>query len=54
MIPPVPVADAMASIEAYTERNLQTLRNTSIGNILGLCGLSSALAGSLRRGCPWG
>ena len=40
MIPPVPVADALASTETYAERNLQTLRNTSIGNILGLCGLS--------------
>ena len=40
MIPPVPVADALASTETYAERNLQALRNTSIGNILGLCGLS--------------
>ena len=40
MVPPVPVADALASTEAYAERNLQTLRNTSIGNILALCGLS--------------
>ena len=40
MIPPVPIADALASTETYAERNLQTLRNTSIGNILALCGLS--------------
>ena len=40
MVPPVPVADALASTETYAERNLQTLRNTSIGNILALCGLS--------------
>ena len=40
MIPPVPVADALKSTESYAERNLQTLRNTSIGNILALCGLS--------------
>ena len=40
MIPPVPVADALAGTETYTKCNLQTLRNTSIGNILGLCGLS--------------
>ena len=40
MVPPVPVADALSSTEAYAERNLQALRNTSIGNILGLCGLS--------------
>ena len=40
MIPPVPVAGALASTGTYAECNLQTLRNTSIGNILGLCGLS--------------
>ena len=40
MVPPAPVADALSSTEAYAERNLQALRNTSIGNILGLCGLS--------------
>ena len=40
MIPPVPVADVLASTETYAERNLQALRNTSIGNILALCGLS--------------
>ena len=38
--PPVPVAEALASIEAYSECNLRVLRNTSIGNTLGLCGLS--------------
>ena len=53
MIPPVPVADAMASPEAYAERNLQTLRNTSIGNILGLCGLSVP-CGFTSRGLPVG
>ena len=40
MIPPMPVADVMANTETYAVRNLQTLRNTAIGNILGLCGLS--------------
>ena len=53
MIPPVPVADAMASTGAYAERNLQTLRNTSIGNILGLCGLSIP-CGFTARGLPVG
>ena len=53
MIPPVPVADAMASTGAYAERNLQTLRNTSIGNILGLCGLSVP-CGFTSRGLPVG
>ena len=40
MVPPAPVADALASTETYAERNLQALRNTAIGNILALCGLS--------------
>ena len=40
MIPAVAVSDADASMSAYTTRNLQYLRNTSIGNILNLCGLS--------------
>ena len=40
MVPPAPVEDALSSTEAYAERNLQALRNTSIGNILNLCGLS--------------
>ena len=53
MVPPVPVADALASTEAYAERNLQTLRNTSIGNILALCGLSVP-CGFTERGLPVG
>ena len=53
MIPPVPVADALASTETYAERNLQTLRNTSIGNILGLCGLSVP-CGFTAQGLPVG
>ena len=53
MIPPVPVADALASTDAYAERNLQALRNTSIGNILGLCGLSVP-CGFTSRGLPVG
>ena len=53
MIPPVPVADAMASLEAYAERNVQTLRNTAIGNILGLCALSVP-CGFTSRGLPVG
>jgi len=53
MVPPVPVADALASTETYAERNLQTLRNTAIGNILGLCGLSVP-CGFTTRGLPVG
>lgn len=40
MIPPLPVAPLAASLELYARRNVQYLRNTAIGNILGLCGLS--------------
>ena len=53
MVPPAPVADALASTGTYAEHNLQTLRNTSIGNILGLCGLSVP-CGFTSRGLPIG
>ena len=53
MVPPTPVEDALASTEVYAERNLQALRNTSIGNILGLCGLSVP-CGFTARGLPVG
>ena len=53
MVPPVPVEEALASTETYTERNLQALRNTSIGNILGLCGLSVP-CGFTSHGLPVG
>ena len=53
MIPPVPVADTLATTDTYAERNLQALRNTSIGNILGLCGLSVP-CGFTERGLPVG
>jgi aspartyl-tRNA(Asn)/glutamyl-tRNA(Gln) amidotransferase subunit A len=53
MIPAVPVAEADASLEAYTTRNMQYLRNTAIGNILNLCGLSLP-CGFTRQGLPIG
>ena len=53
MVPPVPVEEALSSTEAYAERNLQALRNTSIGNILDLCGLSVP-CGFTSRGLPVG
>ena len=53
MIPAVPVAVADASMETYTTRNLQYLRNTAIGNILNLCGLSVP-CGFTRQGLPIG
>jgi aspartyl-tRNA(Asn)/glutamyl-tRNA(Gln) amidotransferase subunit A len=53
MIPPLPVAELDASQEAYRERNLQYLRNTVIGNVLNLCGLSVP-CGFTRQGLPIG
>ena len=53
MVPPVPVEEALASTDTYAERNLQALRNTSIGNILDLCGLSVP-CGFTSRGLPIG
>jgi len=38
--PACPVADADADMDTYLSRNFEYLRNTSIGNILDLCGLS--------------
>ena len=40
MITSKPLADAQSSIERYSELNLAYLRNTAIGNILNLSGLS--------------
>jgi aspartyl-tRNA(Asn)/glutamyl-tRNA(Gln) amidotransferase subunit A len=39
-IPAVPLADVDIDLETYLGYNLRLLRNTTIGNILGLCGLS--------------
>jgi aspartyl-tRNA(Asn)/glutamyl-tRNA(Gln) amidotransferase subunit A len=40
MITAKPLAEAQSSINRYAELNLAYLRNTAIGNILNLCGLS--------------
>ncbi len=53
MIPAVPVAEADASLEVYAQYNARYLRNTSIGNGLGLCGLSVP-CGFTRAGLPIG
>ncbi len=53
MIPPLPVAEIDGSIEAYMARNTQYLRNTAIGNILNLCGLSLP-CGFTGKGLPIG
>jgi aspartyl-tRNA(Asn)/glutamyl-tRNA(Gln) amidotransferase subunit A len=40
MIPATRLAECEQDVKVYTKRNLQYLRNTAIGNILDLCGLS--------------
>lgn len=40
MIPPLPSGPLATDLAEYARRNVQYLRNTAIGNILGLCGLS--------------
>lgn len=40
MLPPLPIDAMLANLETYAQRNVQYLRNTAIGNILALCGLS--------------
>ncbi|NNU78877.1 amidase [Halovulum dunhuangense] len=37
---PPKVADLLADAELFTTRNLQTLRNTRVGNLMDLCGLT--------------
>ncbi len=49
----VPIADLQVSAEAYRTANLLYLRNTSIGNILDLCGLSVP-CGFTETGLPIG
>lgn len=53
MIPAKPVEEVDTTMESYTERNLQYLRNTSIGNILNLCALSVP-CGFTSEGLPIG
>ena len=51
IIPAYPVAEVDANMEAYSERNMSCLRNTSIGNTLNLCGLSIP-CGFTKEGLP--
>jgi aspartyl-tRNA(Asn)/glutamyl-tRNA(Gln) amidotransferase subunit A len=53
MLPALHVATVDASMEAYTKHNLQYLRNTVIGNLLNLCGLSVP-CGFTSQGLPIG
>jgi aspartyl-tRNA(Asn)/glutamyl-tRNA(Gln) amidotransferase subunit A len=52
-IPALPTADIDADKESYTERNLMYLRNTAIGNVLNMCGLSVP-CGFTKEGLPIG
>jgi aspartyl-tRNA(Asn)/glutamyl-tRNA(Gln) amidotransferase subunit A len=52
-IPALPVDEIDSDMETYTARNLDYLRNTSIGNILNLCGLSVP-CGYTQKGLPVG
>ena len=52
-IPAVPVEEVATDLEVYTARNLQYLRNTYIGNLLNLCGLSVP-CGFTGEGLPIG
>ncbi len=53
MIPAKPNATIDADMDTYVHHNLSYLRNTSIGNILGLCGLSVP-CGFTSEGLPIG
>jgi len=52
-IPALPTAEVDADIETYSERNLSYLRNTAIGNVLNMCGLSVP-CGYTKQGLPIG
>ena len=53
IIPALPVGELDAALETYNARNLQYLRNTAIGNVLNLCGLSVP-CGFTSQGLPIG
>jgi aspartyl-tRNA(Asn)/glutamyl-tRNA(Gln) amidotransferase subunit A len=53
MIPASPVAEVMQDMESYGKRNLQCLRNTSIGNMLDLCAVTVP-CGFTKAGLPVG
>jgi aspartyl-tRNA(Asn)/glutamyl-tRNA(Gln) amidotransferase subunit A len=52
-VPSLPADEIETDMDTYAARNLDYLRNTSIGNILNLCGLSVP-CGFTRKGLPVG
>jgi aspartyl-tRNA(Asn)/glutamyl-tRNA(Gln) amidotransferase subunit A len=52
-IPALPTAEIDADMETYSERNLSYLRNTAIGNVLNMCGVSVP-CGFTKQGLPVG
>ena len=53
MIPPIPTAEVNNDLKKYTQRNLQCVRNTAIGNVLNLCAVSVP-CGFTAAGLPVG
>ena len=53
LLPALLVETVDASLKVYTEYNLQSLRNSAIGNVLNLCGLSVP-CGFTSQGSPIG
>jgi aspartyl-tRNA(Asn)/glutamyl-tRNA(Gln) amidotransferase subunit A len=52
-IPALPTAEVDADMDTYSERNVSYLRNTAIGNVLNMCGLSVP-CGFTNKGLPIG
>jgi aspartyl-tRNA(Asn)/glutamyl-tRNA(Gln) amidotransferase subunit A len=52
-VPARPLAEVDASLESYAEHNARYLRNTAVGNVLNLCGVSLP-CGFTRAGLPIG
>jgi aspartyl-tRNA(Asn)/glutamyl-tRNA(Gln) amidotransferase subunit A len=52
-IPALPTAEVDADMDIYSKRNLSYLRNTAIGNVLNMCGLSVP-CGFTKLGLPIG
>ena len=53
MVPALPVEEADRDMDSYSDANMKYLRNTAIGNVLDLCGLSVP-CGFTSKGLPVG